>query len=62
MKMRGVASPNMADALCLSEMFYNVAHRVFRSKVKNKKDGRNPDIYPELHSKRSNSQHSWMVY
>ena len=62
MKARGVMSPNVADALGLSEVFYNVAHRVFAPPTsRNKIDGRNPDIYPELHRGRQNSKHSWMT-
>ena len=29
MKARGIASPNIADALCLTEYFHNTATRVF---------------------------------
>jgi len=63
MKARGVVSPNIADALCLSEMFYNVSHRVFAPKGKSaRKETRNPSIYPELYPDRNNnSKHSWMV-
>ncbi len=32
LKARGIASPNIADALCLSEYFSNVSTRVFRKK------------------------------
>lgn len=33
MKARGVGSPNIADALCLTEYFHNTATRVFSKKV-----------------------------
>jgi len=32
MKARGIASPNIADALCITEYFYNTATRVFAKK------------------------------
>jgi hypothetical protein len=34
MKKRGLMSPNIADALCLTEYFYNSASRLFRPKKK----------------------------
>jgi hypothetical protein len=33
MRARGVASPNIADALCLSEYFANIATRVFKKPI-----------------------------
>jgi hypothetical protein len=30
MKKRGIMSPNIADALCITEYFYNISTRVFR--------------------------------
>jgi phage terminase large subunit len=32
MKKRGIASPNIADALCITEFFYNVAAKIFKRK------------------------------
>jgi len=32
MKKRGLASPNIADALCITEYFYNASSRLFRRK------------------------------
>jgi hypothetical protein len=32
MKKRGIASPNIADALCITEYFYSVSTRLFRPK------------------------------
>lgn len=37
MKARGIASPNIADALCLREYFFNYATKVFAKKDKKKK-------------------------
>lgn len=34
MKRQGIASPNIADALCLTEYFHTVAHRIFRTPKK----------------------------
>ena len=36
MKKRGVASPNIADALCITEYFYGSAMRIFRRKDRKK--------------------------
>jgi len=44
MKKRGKISPNIADALGITEVFATVARRIFTKK--RKKEGRNPDIYP----------------
>jgi hypothetical protein len=32
MKKRGIASPNIADALCATEFFYNVSAKIFKKK------------------------------
>ena len=53
MKRRGVASPNIADALCLSEYFGSSAHKVW-SKPKSKSIYNPAPWYGPL-------QHSWMV-
>ncbi len=37
MKLRGVASPNIADALCLTEYFYDVAARIWGRKAKERR-------------------------
>ena len=37
MKLRGVQSPNIADALCLTEYFHDVASRLWGDKAKRKK-------------------------
>jgi len=36
LKARGIASPNIADALCLSEYFSNISTRVFRPKSRSR--------------------------
>jgi len=38
MRARGIASPNIADALCLSEYFNNISTKVFANKSQVKKD------------------------
>jgi len=60
MKSRGLASPNIADALGISEYFYNVATRVWPRKQSARKSKRNKKIYPGDH-KSSQSNHSWMA-
>jgi hypothetical protein len=54
MKKRGVASPNIADALCLTEYFHDVASRVWPKAGRQKKSRRRsePGRY---------GRHSWMV-
>lgn len=60
MKRRGIMSPNIADALGLSEYFYNVSTQVFKKKKQTKKRDRAREV--SLHGSyyNSNSQ-SWMV-
>ena len=53
MKTRGVSSPNIADALCLTEYFSNTATRVFRKKVEEPYKKNYRDIY--------NSPQAWMA-
>ena len=50
MKLEGKESPNIADALCLTEYFANTAYRVFNVAQKKKRG-----------VSRVNSPHSWMV-
>ena len=38
LKLRGVASPNIADALGISEDMYSLAHRIFPTKTKKQKE------------------------
>lgn len=54
MKARGKISPNIADALCISEVYATVARKIF-TKAR-KKEGRNPEIYP---SARRGRRASW---
>ena len=56
MRSRGVASPNIADALCLTEYFHSVANRVWGKK---RNAGRNKAIYPD--GQRMKNKHSWMA-
>jgi hypothetical protein len=56
MKMRGVASPNIADALCLTEYFHNIAYRIWTKKPQK----------PKIKEWKYSSQHgrprqSWMT-
>jgi len=51
MKARGIASPNIADALCLTEYFSHVAYRVWGRK----KPSRKKSIYYHL------GEYAWMV-
>ena len=54
MKARGVSSPNIADALCLTEYFSNSATRVF---------AKNKDPYGAQRNYRNtwNSAQNWML-
>lgn len=40
LKLRGIPSPNIADALCLTEYFHNIAYRVWGDKEKRAKESR----------------------
>lgn len=56
-KLRGVASPNIADALGLTEYFYSTAHLLFRKRQKKetkKRSFKNLDQTPS-------AEHSWMA-
>lgn len=58
MRNRGVKSPNIADSLCLSEILYSSAHRLWkRGKVRNK-DGkkRHSNMFQS-----SYNPHAWMA-
>ena len=62
MKKRGVASPNIADALCLTEYFYGFAAKLFKGKKK--KEEKNKHILPAsmIHSTRKVvGSDNWMV-
>ena len=54
MKARGVRSPNMADALCISEYFSNIAYRVWAKPKKKDKRSR-------VSSSLQLTRHGWMV-
>jgi hypothetical protein len=52
MKLRGYASPNIADALCLSEYFHTTAYKIWApdkkskfSKLRKKRGYRGPHSY-----------------
>ena len=57
MKKRGFPSPNIADALCITEFFYGVSHRIF--KKRDKKEKRNSRVYPGARG--VPGADSWMV-
>lgn len=62
MKKRGVASPNIADALGVTEYFYSVANKVFRKPVTSDKSKRyyRPVSYRSS-SRRVAGRDSWMI-
>ena len=57
-KLRGVASPNIADALAISEYFYSVAHLLFNRKLKQRNRKKRPW---EKDSKHDRGSQSWMA-
>ena len=61
MKIRGVASPNIADALGLTEYFYNMAYRLWSSpKVKEDKKSNQPQP-PKYYHQGGKKDKSWMA-
>jgi phage terminase large subunit len=60
MKKRGIASPNIADALCLTEYFYNVSTRIFKQKRVAEKSRVVPPNYL-YNKKRVVGTDNWMV-
>lgn len=58
LKKRGIASPNIADALCLSEYFSNVSTKVFRPRSS---VHRNTNVYPISSYHRVAGRNSWMA-
>jgi len=63
LKLRGIASPNIADALCNSEYFYNIASTVFPTKTKLAKklaDRKFSAAYNPRHS--DAGKFGWMVH
>ena len=56
MKARGVMSPNIADALCLSEYFSNVAYAVWGQGMKKKREGKVVSRKPRQYNK-----YGWMT-
>ncbi|MDD5245460.1 MAG: hypothetical protein PHU49_15735, partial [Syntrophorhabdaceae bacterium] len=53
LKARGISSPNIADALCLTEYFHNTSTRVFAKKP-------NEGFKPRKYSNFSISSNSWL--
>lgn len=63
MKKRGIASPNIADALCITEFFYNVASKVFKKKSSIVQKSHRPltRTYVGGSRKRPSGADSWMT-
>jgi len=59
MKIRGVASPNIADALGLTEYFHNIAFRLWKDKVPLKK--RKRSIQPQPAGYVGEKRRGWMA-
>jgi hypothetical protein len=59
MKSRGLVSPNKADALGITEYFYNISTQIFKRRTVNKAANRKPGRFippdPQPHSQ------SWMA-
>lgn len=60
MKKRGVASPNIADALGISEYFYGTAQQQWQEKEK-KKSKRSIQPGPPGYGRKTGRKHSWMA-
>ena len=60
MKLRGKKSPNIADALCLTEYFHTIAARIWPAKGKKKKK-KNIQPMPDNTVYSSNREHNWMA-
>jgi len=59
MKGRGIASPNIADALCLSEYFSNISTKVWGGKKKG--DTKNDRSRRNRYGQQSSNSLSWMA-
>lgn len=61
MKKRGIASPNIADALCITEFFYSYAGKLFK-KQDNKSKGNKPKPWnTPSSSRRPSGYDSWQI-
>ena len=58
MKKRGFASPNIADALAITEYFYGAAHTMWKSNRKEGKKSKQPG--PTNYGQRPRGSQSWM--
>ena len=54
-KLRGVASPNIADALANTEYIHSIAHRLFKKRAEEKKKR------PWERNQQTASVHDWMA-
>jgi hypothetical protein len=61
MKKRGIMSPNIADALCITEYFYNVSTKLFRKKHVEDDSRRYSNAYPAFHRTKVPGSDNWMT-
>jgi len=62
MKKRGIASPNIADALCITEFFYDVSAKLFKSKKAVEKRKYSKPSGPSYQiGRRPVGKDSWMI-
>jgi len=55
MKARGIASPNIADALCITEYFHNMSSRIWKKKKKKK------TIRPGMEKETRLTRDTWQI-
>jgi hypothetical protein len=60
-KLRGVASPNIADALGMTEYYYSTAHIIFRKKQKKENKRRFVRTLDQYSNKSSGGRNRWMA-
>jgi hypothetical protein len=59
-KLRGVMSPNIADALALTEYFSNIAYTIWTKTDKSKK--RDERLKKDRNAAKDLGAHAWQVY
>jgi len=64
LKLRGIASPNIADALCISEDMYSLAHMLWPSKSKKMKKLEESRRFSPAYRQQESipGQYDWMVH
>lgn len=60
-KLRGVGSPNIADALVISEYFHSFAHKLFLTKDKIELLRKNKERQKRKMDRMENRSHLWMA-